>query len=291
MRTNSVAAIAAIAFLVVLAAGCRGNGDDDGDSSAPTSVFGFEVTLAGEEQLAFGPSRFVFALQDTRGQPVANARAHLKFFFIDPNADDRKTFKTEVDAEPVTLARAYSLTRPDGSEVTHEGGETGIYARQVAFDAPGEWIVEITGTSASGNLGVIEKSFTVQETQPGPAPGKTAPASTPAIEAALSVGRPTVITFASPGLCPSTVCGPMAEIAADLEEDYADVASFVHVEPFGTDALAEESPQPLEWVTDDWAVSSEAAVFVIDGDGIVRARLDVIVSYDELEAALLAVLS
>ena len=70
MRAASAAAAVAIAVVVALAVGC---GDDDGGAGdEPTSVFGFDVTLAGEDRLAIGPSRFVFGLYDARGRLVTN---------------------------------------------------------------------------------------------------------------------------------------------------------------------------------------------------------------------------
>ncbi|MEX2390960.1 MAG: hypothetical protein WD904_05125 [Dehalococcoidia bacterium] len=288
MRLTSARTFFIVALLAALAAACgddSSGGEPDGPDRA-TSTSGFHVTIAAPEQLEIGPSRFVFALDDPRQRPVLNARAHVKFYFIDPKANNRKTIKSSVDAAQVSLEKRYSFTRDDGETVTMGPGETGVYANEIAFDQPGDWVVEITGAAGTANLGMMEVAFAVGEVAAGLQKGALAPVSIPEIGGALSAGRPTVITFGNLGACYSAVCGPLTEVAHELADAHADEAEYLFF-GFATD---DASPALPTWATTDWGVGLDQAVFFIDADGVVRGRVETIASYAELEAHLAALL-
>ena len=116
------------------------------------------------------------------------------------------------------------------------------------------------------------------------------------MDQALADGKPFVLVFATPKFCTSAQCGPTLDRIKPFLARYPGV-TFINVEPFKlklvdgvlqaeTDANGQLQPAP---VTDEWHLFSEPAVYVVDGDGIVRAAFELIFSDAELTAALDAV--
>jgi hypothetical protein len=98
---------------------------------------------------------------------------------------------------------------------------------------------------------------------------------------ALESGRPSIITFATPGFCESRLCAPVVNSLKALYPEYAAQVNFIHVEIY-------ESFDPLTYgpEMDQWGLPSEPWTFVLDDAGTVVARLAGPVSPQELEAAL-----
>jgi hypothetical protein len=103
---------------------------------------------------------------------------------------------------------------------------------------------------------------------------------------AIAAGEPFVVTFVTPKLCTSRVCGPTLDVVKSVKADYPDLR-FVHVEPYDLTNQTELTTEP--WV-DEWGLPSEPWVFVVDGEGNVAAKFEVIAGEAELRAAIDAVL-
>lgn len=303
---HTVVAPAALALALVLTA-CGGSGDG---ASTPTAG-GAGVRIVVEmSDLALGPNRLLLAVTDEQQNEVLGARLVLRFFFIDPAADDRKTLKNSTSASPIEAINPYSHTHVNGAVVNHQAGETNIQLANVAFDAAGEWVVEITGDIAGKRLPLVEESFQVARESLTPRVGRPAPPSrqpiltdvssieeidlsqppnpethTMTIAAAVASGRPTVIAFASAGVCASDICGPAKEIFDDLWAEHKHLANFIHVEPYAQDA--DDRLTVLPWLREEWGVQDQPWLFVVDSAGIVSAKFQVAAGLDELEAALL----
>jgi hypothetical protein len=101
------------------------------------------------------------------------------------------------------------------------------------------------------------------------------------IAEALDSGRPSVITFATPGFCESRLCAPVVDSLKAVYPEYAQQANFIHVEIYETFNPLVYGPE-----MDEWGLPSEPWTFVLDGEGVVVARLAGPVSPDELRAAL-----
>ena len=94
--------------------------------------------------------------------------------------------------------------------------------------------------------------------------------------------KPIVLLFATPLLCQSRVCGPVVDIAAQLEDEYRDQADFIHMEIYKNNEVnAGARPQVVAF-----RLPSEPWLFTIDANGTVAARLEGAFSADELEAAI-----
>lgn len=93
--------------------------------------------------------------------------------------------------------------------------------------------------------------------------------------------RPAVIVFATPQLCESRVCGPVVDVAAQVEAEYGDRVEFVHMEIYRNNRVQDGyRPQFLAW-----RLPSEPWTFVVDRSGRVAARFESAVSVGELERA------
>jgi len=96
------------------------------------------------------------------------------------------------------------------------------------------------------------------------------------------VGRkPVVITFATPQLCQSRVCGPVVDIVAQTQAKYGDKVAFIHQEVYAdNDPNKGVRPQLTAF-----HLRSEPWTFVIDRQGRVATRFEGAFSSGELERA------
>ncbi len=96
--------------------------------------------------------------------------------------------------------------------------------------------------------------------------------------------RPVMLLFATPGLCASRICGPVADIAEQLKAEHGDEAEFIHVEIYrDNDPQAGQRSQVRAY-----GLPSEPWLFAIDRAGRVAARIEGAFSAGEAEAALRA---
>jgi hypothetical protein len=197
-------------------------------------------------------------------------------------------------------------------------GRAGVYViDSVPFDRSGRWglIVEVTtedGTDHVGQLG-----FVVEEERSSPSVGTPAPrsvnrtaaevpdladlttAASPdsdlyqmTIADAVTSGKPTVITFATPAFCQSATCGPQVDVISAIKDRHKGEANFIHIEVYDNPREMEGdiSKGRLSPILTEWSLRSEPFTFVIDRDGLVAANLQGFVTEDEVQAALEAVL-
>lgn len=102
------------------------------------------------------------------------------------------------------------------------------------------------------------------------------------VDAAETIGKkPTVLLFATPALCASRVCGPVVDIAEQVNSELGDEAAFVHMEVF-------EENNPNEGVRSQlksYGLETEPWLFVIDAEGKVSTRIEGAFSAEELTGA------
>jgi hypothetical protein len=94
--------------------------------------------------------------------------------------------------------------------------------------------------------------------------------------------KPVVLTFATPLLCQSRVCGPVVDVVAQVQARTGDKVSFIHQEIYRDNDVskglrAQLAPYHLE--TEPWT-------FVIDRTGRVSSRIEGAFSVGELERAI-----
>jgi hypothetical protein len=97
-----------------------------------------------------------------------------------------------------------------------------------------------------------------------------------------ALGRqPIVLLFATPALCQSRVCGPVVDVAQQVESGFGDRVDFIHMEVY-KDNNASEGLRPQMKA---FGLPTEPWLFVIDRKGIVRTRIEGAFGVSELERA------
>jgi hypothetical protein len=206
------------------------------------------------------------------------------------------------------LAPADSLqVRPAFRSETSAGDEdvTGVYHAEIELPGSGRWLLLVVTRSGEQLLGAAT-SVTVRRSSPVPAVGDPAPRiHTPTL---ASVGgdvtqidtrvppsrlhevdffdvvgrRPVALLFATPALCRSRVCGPVADEAVQLETAYGDEVAFIHTEVY----VDNDPNKGLRPQLRAFGLSSEPWLFVIGADGRVAARLEGAFGIDEFRDAI-----
>jgi hypothetical protein len=82
--------------------------------------------------------------------------------------------------------------------------------------------------------------------------------------------KPVVLLMATPALCQTRVCGPVTDIAAQLQEEYGDRATSIHQEVYEDNDVSKGLREPLR----RFGLETEPWLFTIGADGRVAARLE-----------------
>jgi hypothetical protein len=97
--------------------------------------------------------------------------------------------------------------------------------------------------------------------------------------------KPIVLLFATPQFCQSRVCGPVVDIASQVQRDYGDKADFIHMEIYNdNDPSKGVRPQVRAF-----GLPSEPWLFVIDRKGVIRTEIEGAFNLKELTDAVKAV--
>lgn len=82
--------------------------------------------------------------------------------------------------------------------------------------------------------------------------------------------KPVALLMATPALCESRVCGPVTDVAVEVESEYRDRMTFIHQEVFVDNDLTKGLRPPLR----AFKLKSEPWLFTFDQDGRVAGRLE-----------------
>lgn len=94
--------------------------------------------------------------------------------------------------------------------------------------------------------------------------------------------KPVVLLFATPALCQSRVCGPVVDVALQAKNASGGKVAFIHQEVY-KDNKVEAGVRPQLGA---WHLATEPWTFVIDRQGVIRARFEGAMSVGELERAI-----
>jgi hypothetical protein len=176
----------------------------------------------------------------------------------------------------------------------------GIYTVDATLDKAGAWnaLIDYNGQKLSLAFEVAKTPQVVTIGEPAPrAPSPTiahplgvtractrtppCPLHTKSLATLVGRGRPVALMFATPAYCQTHYCGQVLDALLPLVPAYSAKADFVHCE------IYQRGPTGPEISTvDAWNLPSEPWFFAIDGDGIVRARLDGAFDQDEMHQAI-----
>ena len=93
--------------------------------------------------------------------------------------------------------------------------------------------------------------------------------------------KPVVLTFATPLLCQSRVCGPVVDISEQVKSEYGDDVAFIHQEIFEDNDIN----KGLQDQVKQYGLPTEPWVYVIDADGNVSTAIEGAYGVTELEDA------
>jgi hypothetical protein len=168
-----------------------------------------------------------------------------------------------------------------------------IYSAQVPFPGPGSYAVLAVTKAGSQLLGATAK-VTVARSSPIPNVGERPPRihtdTVPSAGGDISkidtrvppddmhevdfydvLGeRPVALLFSTPQLCQTRVCGPVTDIALQLESEFRDEMTFIHQEVY-VDNTVEKGLRPQLRA---FNLQTEPWLFTFDRQGRVAARLE-----------------
>jgi hypothetical protein len=207
-------------------------------------------------------------------------------------------------------ARSFQLTAYGQSGDRSPHTElTSFFGAQVRFPSAGNWLVvaviDLGGQRAAGQ-GAIAIPMRVLHPIGSKALSEPTPVGTTqaelkkictreppctmhyvSLDRALRSGKPTVVSFGTPLLCTSRVCGPVVdEQLAAFKKLGAAKANFIHVEEF-----PQRDPSKPAAAFRAWGFKTEPWVVVIDRKGVIRDRFEGPVTAGQIEDALTPLLA
>jgi hypothetical protein len=263
-------------------------------------------------ELVVGQNRFAFGL--LKGNKLLErADVQLRIYGIERN-EAILVAETNAPYRPInSIEQSQAIHRhSDGTQHVHTAATIvrGLYLTQLNFTRPGLWGLEILASEEGGQPAVARTTVMVLDAPHAPAVGSPAPRSRNLIASdvknlreidtslrpdprlhgvriadAITQGKPQLVVFATPQFCTSRMCGPVVDIVRELLPKYANRVAFIHQEIWQDFAEKEVFP-----TVEEWRLSSEPWIFIVDSEGIIRAKFEGLVTVQEIESALQQVL-
>ena len=301
--------VAALVVVTGSLAGCTGAAGPSGIASpsagapAATPSMAIQPVLASTQAWP-GRNRILLTVEDTANQPLTG-----------PDLAVRATFhELAGGASPAALAVA-------GTFVRVVSGGRGLIELDVDLPRAGRWRLDLEATPPGGSPLTGWTELEVRPDGATPPIGSPAPSvDTPTVRdvggdfaritsdpipdrslywlsaaEALAAGKPFVLVLDSFRFKETQSCGGALGLVRHLGETFPTIA-FINVEPYLTTvaggALALDPPggpgRLAAW-SEAWGIEAAPWVFVVDGEGFVRAKFSGVLGTEELRAALRAV--
>jgi hypothetical protein len=251
----------------------------DTTKTGPKAGLATGVLLPRTERLAFGvldaDNRFLY------GQTAV---------YVARRPDARARGPYPAPGDPFTVAARFQS--PHGARDT--ANVKLIYSARVPFPQPGRYAV-LTVTRTPRGLAGAPTQVTVLRRSPIPDIGERPPAvHTDTIKSAggdldaidtrqphapdlhrvdfkrVLGKRPVALLFATPALCESRTCGPVTDIAVQLQHEFGDRMAFIHQEVYVDNQPSKGLRSPLR----AFDLQSEPWLFTFTREGRVAARLE-----------------
>jgi hypothetical protein len=254
---------------------------------ADSMTGGPEAGLA-SQQLTTGHNRLAFGVIDADGKFVYGKTA----VYVAPTPDARARGPYPAPADLLVTDPPYRSRQA----ATEADLFAAVYAAEVPFPKAGPWSV-LTVTQSGGGLVAAPAQVKVKTPAKDeiPAVGEPAPkvetdtlASAKGDEEAIDTriptapvlheksfadvvgSRPVALLFATPQLCQSRVCGPVTDIALQMQAKYGERMEFIHQEVYVDNDPAKGLREPLKRLN----LRTEPWLFVVGRDGRVTSRLE-----------------
>ncbi len=299
------------AMLTLLVVACSSESDVDTSWSAKETAQDAEapvIPILVNSQLGVGQNRITFGFFDGGGALVSDLTADVRLFTLDGDAG---TLVSEHELRKSEVVPNLVHTHAHGTVETHASGSVAIFAAVADLASGGQWGAELN-VDYAGERTQIRSRFFVLDRTAEPMIGEAIPrfaqrvlsdvdditeidSANPPLVAlheltvpqALDAGRPIVIAFATPAFCQTRFCGPVIDsVMQPLHAQYGDEATFIHIEPFDL-AAARAGQLVAVPAMEQWALTTEPWVFIVDSAGTVAAKFEGVMMAAEVEAALL----
>ena len=245
-----------------------------------------EVGLA-TSVFTVGKSRLAFGVIDQQGQFVYGPTA--VYVAPQPGARAQGPFAAPADVL-VTEGRYRSRQAAEETDPF-----AAVYQAQVPFRRRGSHSVLVVTRQGDGYVAApAQVAVTTKQADPIPDVGERAPkVATDTLESVKGnrdlldtrtppsemheqsfdqvVGsKPVALLFATPQLCQSRVCGPVTDVAVQLQAEYGDQMEFIHQEVYVDNDPNAGLREPLQ----RFRLPTEPWLFVVDSSGRITARLE-----------------
>lgn len=301
--------------LMAVTAACAGETGQDPSGGEQRRNEELIVQAANYELLAGDDSRFIAGLLTPDQMFVSFGTVDIEFFYMGTkeNAGTAQegpsataTFLPVEDSPDATADEPQATTASEGR---------GVYSAEVVFDRAGYWAAQVTAELPDGPL-TGQAIFEVLDDNVYPAVGEKAPRTDNltlatkdaprealdsrardgepvpdpelhrmTIEESIAQGEPALVVFATPVYCVSRFCGPITDMASDLDEEYGDRVNVIHVEIWRDFQNTVVNKGAAEWVYKNKDLT-EPWIYLIDDKGKIAARWDNVATRQEIEPLL-----
>ena len=245
------------------------------------------------------PSRMAFGVIGNDGKPVYGPTA----IYVAPTPTDPAEGPFVAPADVLLTDARYRSKQA----ATEQDPFAAIYAANVKFPKRGQYAVlsatKLPDGKFTGATGQVQVS--TEDADPIPAVGEKAPkVETDTLDttkgnqeildtrvppsdmhevsfADVAGKEPVALLFATPQLCASRVCGPVADIALQLQAKYGKQMKFIHQEVYVDNDVSKGLREPLR----QFNLPSEPWLFVVDKSGKITARLEGSIGVQQFEDA------
>jgi hypothetical protein len=281
------AGVAVLASLLLTACGATATSTP---STGASDSSGLQAQVVASELVAGSQQRIPIGVTD-HNTPVTDATVQVRAY--------------QLQGGNTAALKSQSAAPFEGTGL--EGG--GVYVAHLDLQPAGDWGLQVIASRPNGARVTQQLAVNVISKPVVPGVGQAAPLSnSPTIQdhpdvstidtgnppddmhqvsiaQAVQQHRPTLVVFASPAFCTSRACGPEVKVVQGLEPTYKNRLTFIHVEIY-TDYKPDPSKKVLAPTVNEWRLTTEPWIFLIDSHGIIQARFEGPTASDELKAAI-----